>query len=130
TRHWASACACLSSSCGISDEMLLNHEATKNTKHRSWLERLARAVSFNPKVLGRDAQATKMHKPCLDYKHRFVLFVTSWLILFLAGATTQPATAESVQPVPLLSPEDEAKTFNLSPGFHAEVVAAEPMVQH
>jgi glucose/arabinose dehydrogenase len=32
--------------------------------------------------------------------------------------------------VPLLSPEDEAKTFNLPQGFHAEVVAAEPMVEH
>ncbi len=33
-------------------------------------------------------------------------------------------------PVPLLSPEEEIKTFNLPAGFHAEVVACEPMVQH
>lgn len=33
-------------------------------------------------------------------------------------------------PVPFLTPEDEARTFNLPPGFHAEVVACEPMVQH
>ena len=33
-------------------------------------------------------------------------------------------------PVPLLSPEDEIKTFKLPKGLHAEVVACEPMVQH
>ncbi len=33
-------------------------------------------------------------------------------------------------PVPFLSPEEEIKTFKLPPGLHAEVVAAEPMVQH
>src|SRR5438874_12487523 len=43
---------------------------------------------------------------------------------------TAPSSAPATQPVPLLSPEDEAKTFNLPPGFRAEVVAAEPMVQH
>lgn len=44
-----------------------------------------------------------------------------------------PPGAEIVptpHPVPLLSPEEEAKTFNLPAGFHAEVVACEPMVQH
>jgi mono/diheme cytochrome c family protein/glucose/arabinose dehydrogenase len=34
------------------------------------------------------------------------------------------------QPVPLLSPEDEITTMHLQPGFHMEVVAAEPMVEH
>lgn len=48
---------------------------------------------------------------------------------FAAPATTQ-TTQPALKPVPLLSPEDEAKTFNLPPGFRAEVVAAEPMVQH
>ncbi|HZZ45169.1 MAG TPA: HEAT repeat domain-containing protein [Tepidisphaeraceae bacterium] len=43
-----------------------------------------------------------------------------------AGAAILPVP----HPVPLLSPEDEAKTFNLPPGFHAEVVACEPMIQH
>src|SRR5439155_13020396 len=33
-------------------------------------------------------------------------------------------------PVPLLTPQEEIKTFNLPDGFHAEVVACEPMVQH
>ncbi len=34
-----------------------------------------------------------------------------------------------VPPAPILSPEDEAKTFKLAPGYRAELVAAEPMVQ-
>ncbi len=34
------------------------------------------------------------------------------------------------QPVPLLTAEDELTTLHLQPGFHAEVVATEPMVQH
>ena len=40
--------------------------------------------------------------------------------------STQPAT----QPVPLLTPEEEIATFNLPPGYRAEVVAAEPLVEH
>ena len=71
-------------------------------------------------------------------------------IVFLAGAkapttTSQPsprrdrATAPSravpssqpaTQPVGLLTPQEEIKTFNLAPGFRAEIVAAEPMVEH
>jgi mono/diheme cytochrome c family protein len=55
--------------------------------------------------------------------------------LSLAGPATSapssaPAPVPTTQPVPLLSSEDEAKTFVLPPGFRAEVVAAEPMVQH
>jgi mono/diheme cytochrome c family protein/glucose/arabinose dehydrogenase len=42
-----------------------------------------------------------------------------------AGATPPPA-----KPVPLLTGAEEARTFNLPPGFHAEVVAEEPMVEH
>ncbi|MBK8090887.1 MAG: c-type cytochrome [Verrucomicrobiaceae bacterium] len=34
-----------------------------------------------------------------------------------------------VPPAPVLSPEDEAKTFKLAPGYRAELVACEPMVQ-
>src|ERR1700677_2479337 len=34
-----------------------------------------------------------------------------------------------IPPAPVLSPEDELKTFKLPPGFHAEWVAAEPMVE-
>src|SRR5690242_13214454 len=50
--------------------------------------------------------------------------------LLLVAATTHPSTSPAAQPVPLLSPEEEASTFNLPPGFRAEVVAAEPMVEH
>ncbi|HRH98485.1 MAG TPA: dehydrogenase, partial [Prosthecobacter sp.] len=34
-----------------------------------------------------------------------------------------------VPPAPVLSAEDEAKTFKLAPGYRAELVACEPMVQ-
>lgn len=34
-----------------------------------------------------------------------------------------------IPPAPVLSPEEELKTFKLPPGFHIELVAAEPMVQ-
>src|SRR4051812_1144681 len=44
-------------------------------------------------------------------------------------ATTQVGELYS-EPVPFLSPQDAAKTFNLPDGFRAEVVASEPMVQH
>ena len=35
----------------------------------------------------------------------------------------------TVPPAPVLSAEEEAKTFKLAPGFRAELVACEPMVQ-
>lgn len=34
-----------------------------------------------------------------------------------------------VPPAPVLTPEEEIKTFNLPPGFHMELVASEPMVE-
>ena len=34
-----------------------------------------------------------------------------------------------VPPAPVLSAEDEAKTFKLAPGYRAELVACEPLVQ-
>jgi hypothetical protein len=34
-----------------------------------------------------------------------------------------------VPPAPVLSAEEEAKTFKLAPGYRAELVACEPMVQ-
>lgn len=34
-----------------------------------------------------------------------------------------------VPPAPVLSAEEEARTFRLAPGYHAELVACEPMVQ-
>src|SRR5687768_9869802 len=45
------------------------------------------------------------------------------------SATTTTSTQPESKPVPLLSAEDAARTFNLPPGFRAEVVAAEPLVQ-
>src|SRR3954466_1793326 len=52
------------------------------------------------------------------------------LVFHSVARAAPPATTSPIQPVPILSPEDEAKTFDLPPGFRAEVVAAEPMVQH
>jgi putative membrane-bound dehydrogenase-like protein len=59
--------------------------------------------------------------------------VLTKLILAALLATTAPSTAPTTQPlkpVPLLTPEQEAQTFNLPEGLRAEVVASEPMVQH
>lgn len=36
---------------------------------------------------------------------------------------------DRIPPAPVLTPEQELKTFKLPPGFHMELVAAEPMVQ-
>ncbi|MSU72689.1 MAG: dehydrogenase [Opitutus sp.] len=47
-----------------------------------------------------------------------------------AGEAQPPRPAQwVVPPAPSLSPEEEAKTFKLAPGFHVELVAAEPLVQ-
>ena len=47
-----------------------------------------------------------------------------------AGETQPPRPAHwVVPPAPSLTPEEEAKTFKLPPGFHAELVAADPLVQ-
>ena len=35
---------------------------------------------------------------------------------------------DQIPPSPVLSPEEEAKTFSVAPGFHVELVAAEPLV--
>lgn len=47
-----------------------------------------------------------------------------------AAAATQPTTFPAQVPVPLLSPEEQLKTFKIVEGFRAEVVAAEPMIEH
>lgn len=50
-----------------------------------------------------------------------------------AEAAARAATGPLIptpHPVPLLTPEEEIKTFKLPPGLHAEMVACEPMVQH
>ncbi|HEY2584771.1 MAG TPA: hypothetical protein VGI81_03275, partial [Tepidisphaeraceae bacterium] len=36
---------------------------------------------------------------------------------------------DHIPPAPVLTPDEELKTFKLPPGFHMELVAAEPMVQ-
>ncbi|HEV7403450.1 MAG TPA: HEAT repeat domain-containing protein [Chthoniobacteraceae bacterium] len=35
-----------------------------------------------------------------------------------------------VQPLPVLSPEEERASFTIQPGFHAELVAAEPLIHN
>src|SRR5919106_686017 len=54
------------------------------------------------------------------------------VVVALASApTTAPGSSEpTTRPVPLLTPEEEAATFDLPPGFRAQVVASEPMVEH
>src|SRR5688572_3475300 len=46
-----------------------------------------------------------------------------------SSSTTRSATQPESKPVPLLSAQEAIETFNLPPGFRAEVVAAEPLVQ-
>src|SRR6266550_452201 len=36
---------------------------------------------------------------------------------------------KQIPPAPVLKPDDELKTFKLPPGFHLELVAAEPLVE-
>jgi mono/diheme cytochrome c family protein/glucose/arabinose dehydrogenase len=47
-----------------------------------------------------------------------------------SSPVTAPSSQPATQPVPLLTPEEEIATFNLPPGYRAQVVAAEPMVEH
>jgi putative membrane-bound dehydrogenase-like protein len=60
----------------------------------------------------------------------FLLAATATLTALASSPATAPAIAPATQPVPLLTPEQEAATFDLPAGFRAEVVAAEPMVEH
>lgn len=47
-----------------------------------------------------------------------------------AGETQPPRPAHwVVPPAPSLTAEEQAKTFQLAPGFHAELVATDPLVQ-
>lgn len=74
--------------------------------------------------------------------HRFVrtlpvlLFATFAAPLSGApsGIADSPADADASWPppkvAPFLSPEEAIKTIHIAPGFHLELVAAEPMVQH
>lgn len=52
--------------------------------------------------------------------------VCAWLVLGAAVVNAE----EKLAPVGLLTPEEEAKSFILPAGLHAEVVAAEPQVEH
>ncbi len=46
-----------------------------------------------------------------------------------AGETqVERVPADRIPPAPVLSPADQIRSFRLPPGFHAEVVAAEPLV--
>jgi mono/diheme cytochrome c family protein/glucose/arabinose dehydrogenase len=65
-----------------------------------------------------------------------VILVASSAALLLAGppggdlAQQQPKYhIDHIPPAPVLSPQDELKTFKLPPGFKIELVAAEPMVE-
>src|SRR5688572_24403455 len=45
------------------------------------------------------------------------------------GEEQKPLPAHiKVPPAPVLTPEEEAKTFKLEPGFRAELVAADPLI--
>lgn len=46
-----------------------------------------------------------------------------------AGTTQKPPPAAWVRPAPILSPAESLKTFTLPPGFHIELIAAEPLVR-
>jgi glucose/arabinose dehydrogenase/mono/diheme cytochrome c family protein len=45
------------------------------------------------------------------------------------GGPTNPEIKFPLPPPPVLTPQEEVKTFKLPPGFHAEVVASEPMIE-
>jgi mono/diheme cytochrome c family protein/glucose/arabinose dehydrogenase len=45
------------------------------------------------------------------------------------GGPTNPEIKFPLPPPPVLTPQEELKTFKLPPGFHAEVVASEPMIE-
>ena len=48
-----------------------------------------------------------------------------------AGEIQQPPPAEiPVPPAPLLTAEEALKTFKLAPGFHLEIVAADPLIHN
>src|SRR3954464_7779191 len=64
---------------------------------------------------------------------------TAVAVALAAEPATQPVQklegkqivpAELIPPSPALSPEEELKTFQIAPGFHAELVASEPLVGH
>jgi len=47
-----------------------------------------------------------------------------------AGETQiERVPADRIPPAPVLSPEDQMRTFRLPPGFHVELVASEPLVR-
>jgi glucose/arabinose dehydrogenase/mono/diheme cytochrome c family protein len=57
-----------------------------------------------------------------------------WLLLIPLAAFPLPASMQEpsmgfkVPPAPALSPRDEIKSFKIAPGYHVELVAAEPLV--
>src|SRR3954467_7194994 len=66
--------------------------------------------------------------------HLMTLLVVAGAVTALAGQQSAdrswtPGIQKAPDASPVLSPEDEMKQFYLPPGFHAELVAAEPLVQ-
>src|SRR3954464_15998542 len=62
------------------------------------------------------------------------LLVVAGAVTALAGQQSAdrswtPGVHNAPDASPVLSPEDEMKQFYLPPGFHAELVAADPVVQ-
>src|SRR4051812_49703985 len=53
--------------------------------------------------------------------------VCAWVV---AAGSAAAWAGDAVTPVPMLSPEEEARTFVLPAGVRAEVVACEPLVEH
>jgi len=60
-----------------------------------------------------------------------LLIATRTMAVPTEAADSPPnAPLPTTAPVPFLSAEDAIKTMKLAPGFHMEVVACEPMVEH
>jgi putative membrane-bound dehydrogenase-like protein len=56
-------------------------------------------------------------------------YLASWLASVLAAPAAEPTVEEKDLPrVPPTAPQDALKTFRVKPGFHMELVAAEPQV--
>src|SRR5690349_13847594 len=96
------------------------------------------AALFTPRLATR-SRALARSRRGMSTRHLTILVT----LIFLGGSVVvgifaenktnnSPSGAEPAPaaPVPLLSPEEEIKTFKLPPGFHAEVVAQDPMIQH
>ncbi|MEN9674985.1 MAG: hypothetical protein RIS76_881 [Verrucomicrobiota bacterium] len=89
-----------------------------------------------PKILCPRWIAPATRLPVMIFKAMFVAVVAVATLPLLAqngdrvGETQREVVPQDrIPPAPLLSPEEEAATFRLPPGFRAELVAAEPLVE-